>query len=175
MDKQTLVDRFYYDPIDITFPLVYKNIEESKGKSKNGRAGYYKTDLRRPGGKNNAYCEAKIHGKSYKIHRLVWIYFNDEIEESFMVDHGIGGILDNRIENLQSVSNSKNKRIGTANLYKNNISGMTGVLYDSKLKKWKVSFRCRNKLYYFGVYKDLKKAKEECMKYRKIYMSESRR
>lgn len=45
-------------------------------------------------------------------------------------------------------------------LRKNNTTGVTGVCYDKKLKKYRVRIYCQGKSISFGCYSDLKKAKQ---------------
>ncbi len=84
---------------------------------------------------STGYENIKIDGKKYKSHTLAWFYCFEEIVKN--LDHINHNKLDNRISNLRFVShieNCKNKQLS-----KNNSSGVCGVSFHSKNKRW-VSF-----------------------------------
>jgi len=54
------------------------------------------------------YRVVSIYGKSYKEHRLVWIYHNGDISEGMQIDHVNRIKNDNRIENLRLATSSSN-------------------------------------------------------------------
>ncbi len=60
------------------------------------------------------YLYVKLYNKNkYKVssvHRFVWEYFNGEIPEKMTIDHINNNKQDNRLENLQVVSNKVNCR-----------------------------------------------------------------
>jgi uncharacterized membrane protein YiaA len=163
---EILRNRFDYDPSNVCQPLVYKR--KVKQCDIGSRVGHVKDN------KGLSYAKAKVLGKEYFLHRLIYIFFNGEIESRLVIDHINGNTLDNRIENLQAISNAQNKKLGTFKNYKNNPSGLTGV--NRYLKdKWKVQFRLGGKFYYFGVFSDLEKAKEVCAIKRSEIFAECRR
>lgn len=51
------------------------------------------------------------------IHRLVWITFVGDIPEDKVIDHINGNRGDNRLENLQCISQSENLRKGVRSIY----------------------------------------------------------
>ena len=56
---------------------------------------------------NHGYLQAAIKKKSFKVHRLIWLYVYGEFPED-TIDH-INGIRDdNRIENLRACTNKEN-------------------------------------------------------------------
>ena len=164
--QDILQSRFLYDPSNKSLPLIYRS--KFRKSEKHSVAGFMPKSDRE-------YCKIKILSKSELLNRVVWIYFNGEIPDGYVIDHINGDKYDNRIGNLQAITNEKNKRYGTSLKYKNNKSGMTGVLIDSASGKWKVSFRHKNKLYYFGLYDDLEEAKRVCVIERNNIYPESRR
>jgi hypothetical protein len=56
---------------------------------------------------NEGYRHIHIDGRSYKAHRLAWLYVNGEWPMG-MVDHINGNTDDNRIANLREASRSQN-------------------------------------------------------------------
>lgn len=58
--------------------------------------------------KPNGYIETKLNGKSYGVHRLIWIWHYGHIANKADIDHINRDKSDNRIENLRSVSHQHN-------------------------------------------------------------------
>lgn len=55
------------------------------------------------------YMIAQVKGIRYRVHRLIWIYFNGNFEDlSLQIDHKDNDTLNNKIENLRVVSNRIN-------------------------------------------------------------------
>lgn len=70
---------------------------------------------------SNGYIKTRINGKTYSVHRLVWIYHNGKVVHQ--IDHINHDRSDNRIENLRDVPlsvNAKNK----SNYKENGIKGI---------------------------------------------------
>ncbi len=104
---------------------------------------------------------SRFGGKSHLVHRLIWIWHNGPITKSLVIDHLDGDAFNNRISNLMlttHVGNGRNMR-----LRKNNTSGVQGVVYSLRERKWvayiHIHYRKRH-LGYFG-------AKEEAIAARK--------
>ena len=78
------------------------------------------------------YRHIKIDGKSYKAHRLAYLYMIGAwpTEE---IDHINGNPADNRWENLRAASSYQNKQ--NAKKKSNNMSGFKGVHQDTRLSK----------------------------------------
>lgn len=57
---------------------------------------------------SNGYLIANFKKKMYKVHRLIWIYHNGNIDENLYIDHINRKRNDNRIENLRLVSSHEN-------------------------------------------------------------------
>lgn len=86
------------------------------------------------GASRDGYYTGAIFDRLYGAHRLAWIYENGPIPKGLVIDHVNGNGLDNRIENLEVKSQTKNCR--NAKRSKRNKSGVTGVLWHSKRKHW---------------------------------------
>jgi hypothetical protein len=84
----------------------------------------------------------------FKIHRLVGIYFIENINNYKEIDHINRNSLDNRVENLRWATRSQN----TANRvkFKNSSSIYKGVSFYKPSNKWN-SYICKdNKLKHLG-------------------------
>lgn len=93
-------------------------------------------------------------GKNLKNHRIIFMMFHGYLPK--VVDHINGIKNDNRIENLRAATKSQNGF--NSKISKANKSGVKGVSWDKKRKKWKVqiSINCKNKC--IGRYDDLELA-----------------
>lgn len=56
----------------------------------------------------NGYKMVKLNGRGYLVSRLVYILHNGNIPENCIIDHVNGDTLDNRIENLRAITQTKN-------------------------------------------------------------------
>lgn len=85
-----------------------------------------------------------------KVHQLVAICFHNHIPCGFklVVDHINGDKLDNRVENLQIVTNRYN-----TSKDKKGTSKYTGVCWDKSIKRWKASIKINGKSQHLGSFK----------------------
>lgn len=79
------------------------------------------------------YILIGIKGKSYRAHRLAWLYFYGEMP-SDDIDHINHDKLDNKISNLRVVSNQENHR--NVKMSVANKSGYNGVSFCNNRNKW---------------------------------------
>lgn len=86
------------------------------------------------------------------IHQLVAMAFlnHTPCRYELVVDHINNNPLDNRVENLQIVSN----RYNTSKDKKNKTSNYTGVYWDKSRNKWKASITIGRKVKHLGRYSD---------------------
>lgn len=92
------------------------------------------------------YKQIGINGKYYKFHRIVYFMFYGYLPK--YIDHIDNNPLNNQIENLREATIGQNKQ--NSKLQKNNTSGIKGVSWDKKSKKWRVNVSKK----YFGLYFD---------------------
>lgn len=101
--------------------------------------------------KTGGYRQIRIEGQRYAAHRLAWLYVHGKFPPD-EIDHINGMTDDNRIDNIRAVShteNAKNRR-----MYKNNKSGIMGVAWAGKAKKWWSQIRLSGKTKSLGYHKD---------------------
>ena len=140
LNKQKLTELFYYKE-----GVLYWASPTGKRIKKGDEVGSV----------NSAgYLVAKVLGKSYLVHRLIYQYHHGELP--LIVDHKDNNPLNNAIENLRAATHAENRQ--NAKLRKDNKSGTKGVSFDAINKVWKVQVNCNNKAYRIGNFKDLELA-----------------
>lgn len=82
---------------------------------------------------DDGYRKISIFGAEYKAHRVAWVWMTGEWPVD-QVDHRNRDRSDNRWSNLRQATTAENKQ--NQKIYKNNTSGLTGVTFDKKSKKW---------------------------------------
>jgi hypothetical protein len=101
------------------------------------------------------YRKITIDGHTYMEHRLIWMMFHKD-DKIDMIDHINNNRCDNRIENLRLACRSENMQ--NCILRKDNTSGVKGVNWNARDKKWTVSISTNGKRKSFGNYDDLELA-----------------
>lgn len=84
------------------------------------------------------------------LHHHVLKQAGIEIPKGLPVDHINGNGLDNRLENLRVVTNSRNH--GNQRKPRNNTSGYKGVGWHKKAEKWSASITCMAHKNYLGLF-----------------------
>ena len=108
------------------------------------------------GGKSmTGYTKIKWAGKMYQAHRLIFAYHHSWLPDE--VDHINGDRADNRIENLRAATKNLNQH--NAQRRSDNKSGVKGVHWCERDKRWIAIIRCDNKVAFCGYYRDLSAAK----------------
>lgn len=101
------------------------------------------------------YLRIHIDGKTYKAHRLAWLYFHGTWP-SGMIDHINGIKNDNRIKNLRDVNRAQNGQ----NQHKHRSGHLVGTTWHKRNKKWEAQIRINNKLKHLGYYLTQQEAHE---------------
>jgi hypothetical protein len=115
---------------------------------------------------DNGYVKIRINGKSYRAHRLVWLYTYGEFPKD-QIDHINHDRSDNRIINLRVVNNAENSRNKV--MLDSNTSGVTGVYLDKNRMKWCAHIGIDGKKKHIGYYGNFDDAVEARKKAEKKY------
>lgn len=81
----------------------------------------------------SGYRFGRIYYAGFYAHRVAWAIYYDAWPV-FQIDHLNGIRSDNRIENLRSATQSENSK--NSAIPSHNTSGVVGVSWDKKAKKW---------------------------------------
>lgn len=106
----------------------------------------------------HGYLTININKKQYFSHRLAWVYFYGSWPDGF-IDHINGIKTDNRIVNLRTVSYTGNNQ-NLRRSKKTNKSGLLGVSWHKKTKKWQASIRINGVCTSLGYFDDPNEAHE---------------
>lgn len=119
---------------------------------------------------STGYRELSVDGERFLSHRLAWFYVHGYNSENH-IDHMNRDITDNRICNLREVSRSCNMR--NAGIGKRNKTGVKGVSWIERLKKYQSRIYVDGKTLNLGLHcelMDAAKARWEAeKKYKFIY------
>ena len=101
--------------------------------------------------------QLRFRNKRYYAHRIIWFLIKGE-QPPKILDHINNDTDDNRIENLREASCSENQY----NVFKrkDNKSGVKGVFWCKRTKKWNARIRKNRKRTYLGQFSDLKDAEQ---------------
>lgn len=164
MDDLTLIakQKFDYDPE--TGIIRHKSQDRDVFASVNAFTLFHRIRAGTiAGGVNpvDGYRYLRISGRSYAAHRIVWLMMYGEMPVT--IDHIDGNRDNNRLANLRNVTRRENAR--NKAMYSANKSGVTGVSWKSRNKKWVVQITDRHgsKLH-VGLFSD----KQEAINARKI-------
>lgn len=95
--------------------------------------------------------------RTNRAHRLVWQDAYGDIPEGLEVDHKCWNRLCCNPDHLQIVSRSENLQ-NRSGLSANNTSGVRGVSWSKKYKRWMAMGAIRGKRTFVGYFKDISKA-----------------
>lgn len=110
---------------------------------------------------SSGYIIVCVDKRSYRAHRLVWLYHYGEWPPDCL-DHHNHNRSDNRLENLNPVAKADNQKNLSRN--KKNTSGVTGVHYYKAYGKWSAGIVVNKKKHFLGYFdsiEDAAKARKE--------------
>lgn len=116
MDVAKLRDLFDY----VDGNLIWRR--PRKGVNKDRIAGYTRPD---------GYRATRIDGKSYLVHRLIYLYHNGYMP--VVIDHKDGNPANNKIENLRECSMSQNSQ--NSKIKSGNRSGVKHVRWEQVMQQ----------------------------------------
>ena len=153
MNKELLHELFDY----CDGKLFWK--EKRNGVNLNNEAGYLAS---------HGYWHIKVNNKIFKRHRIVFEMHNGYLPE--FIDHINGIKNDDRIENLRKCNKTQNQY--NSKLRLNNKSGLKGVCWHKRFKKWSVQITVNKKKHFIGYFDDLKLADLAAIEARNKYHKE---
>lgn len=106
---------------------------------------------------NNGYRFHYLNGVCQRTHNLIFVYMLGEFPKGF-VDHIDHNTLNNKWENLRVVDKSTNAK--NLSKYVTNTSGVTGVNWHSKQKKWNARIMVDKKSIHLGCFLTMEEAVE---------------
>ena len=162
LDPELVRDQFNYDKI--TGILVLKI---NRGMGDRFKAGDKIGTLHECGPKNSKkhYLRVGFIGVYVYIHRLIYVHVTGEQPDC--IDHIDGNGLNNKWDNLRSVShsiNGKNQKIHTTNT-----SGTSGVTYRKDSDRWRARIMVDDKSISLGTFKEKSEAIQARKEAEKIY------
>ena len=104
---------------------------------------------------SNRYKRVSINKKLYLNHRIIFMMHHGYMPE--FIDHIDNNSLNNRIENLREATFCENQH--NAKLRKDNKSGVKGISWHSRFKKWSAKITVNKKVIYLGNFDDINEAK----------------
>jgi hypothetical protein len=150
LSQSMLLDIFeYQDGL-----LVYKR---NKGRAKIGEAVCSRD--------NKGYRRAKIDGRHYFVHRLVFFMHHGYLPQ--FIDHIDCNRDNNRIENLREASATQNNR--NRKIAGHNKSGVKGVFWVAKYQKWKAQCTVNYKQHHLGQFNRIEDAAEAVQQFRQAH------
>lgn len=107
----------------------------------------------------SGYDMITMEGKRYLTHRLIYAYFNGDIEDTLKIDHINGNKLNNHIDNLRKVTVQENGFNSNCN----------GYSYNKKENKYKVKIVVDGKAIHLGCFDNKEDARSSYLKGKEKY------
>ena len=105
----------------------------------------------------SGYREIQINGVRYRAHRLAWLWMTGSLPSVF-IDHINGNKADNRFCNLREATKTQNAR--NEGLRKSNTTGVKGVCWSKKERKFVVHLKYGGRKNRIGCFSTLQEASE---------------
>lgn len=147
--------------------LLLYNQETGQFTWRVSRGGAKAGDLAGPAGSaRRGYLRVHIDGRSYTLHRVVWLYVKGEVPAG-EIDHIDGDKLNNRIANLRVVDRTKNQQ-NLRGAHKDNGTGFLGVSFNKKNRSFTAHITLNGSPRYLGSFKSPQEAHN-------VYLEEKRK
>ena len=114
---------------------------------------------------SSGYRVIKIYGKRYRAHRIIFMMHYGYMPK--YIDHIDGDRLNNKIENLRECNHNENMH--NRKISSNNTSGIKGIIWHKKRKKWWPQIMVNCKRIKLGMYDDLELAELVITEARDLY------
>lgn len=157
--REGLKERLDYDPVTGVFTWREKPDNKSWNTRYAGkRAGHVETNV-----KSGYKCRRlHIEGSNYLEHRLAFLYMTGRMPKC--IDHDNRNGTDNRWCNLYETTTRRNSH--NLSKPKNNTSGVTGVSWNKKCKKWAAYGEVGGKRTYLGWFTEIDEAAMAVLEFR---------
>lgn len=106
------------------------------------------------GSPKDGYLVIHIERQNHRAHILAWLYVYGEYPQE--IDHKDRDKTNNQLANLRQTTRSLNAQ--NRNPQSRNTSGVAGVSFSKRSKKWISQITSHGKSYYLGSFHDLDKA-----------------
>lgn len=103
----------------------------------------------------SGYLRIKIDGFGYPVHRIAWIIMTGEWPSN-VIDHINQIKNDNRWVNLRDIPHEKN--LQNRSMLTKSKSGIKGIYWNEKVRKWQVHLAVDKKRVYLGLHVTLQEA-----------------
>ena len=100
---------------------------------------------------SHGYRSTRLNNEVHRAHRIIWKMVTGDCPEG-SIDHINGDRGDNRIDNLRVVTHQENLK--NQKLRKTNTSGVVGVLWHKRYKKWAAKIMIDGKYKHLGYFTD---------------------
>jgi hypothetical protein len=107
------------------------------------------------------YIRTKLNGKTYRAHRLAWLYVYG-YEPTNLIDHIDRDTANNRIANLREATSAENQQ--NRKKQNNNSSGFTGVSLVKKTNRWASHIKVNYKKHFLGSFTTPEEAHQAYLK-----------
>lgn len=104
---------------------------------------------------SHGYGQVQIDGKMYLTHRVIWLWHTGSWPEH-EIDHIDRDPMNNRIENLRSITRSENMQ--NTGLHRDNSSGYPGVSFHKRTGKYEARIMVNNKQINLGLFNTTEEA-----------------
>jgi hypothetical protein len=139
LTQQTLKTLFTYDGTNLRWKAPRVNSVKV-----GDRFGYVDSS-------SDGYIRGKIFDQMQREHRLVWLFVTGSWPQD-QLDHIDGNPTNNAITNLREVSTTENQK--NKSLRVDNTSGVPGVFWYTRLRKWQATIGVNNQRIVLGRYEN---------------------
>lgn len=151
LTQELLKELLHYDPITGIFTWLPRDVKYFKEdyRCRNWNKCFSNTTAGSPN--NKGYIKIIIFNKSYAAHRLAFLYVDGAFPIK-NIDHINSVKNDNSFVNLRHATNSENNQNKIQCQKNNKSSGLLGVSFHKRTKKYQATIRINKERFYLGIY-----------------------